>query len=521
MHSPEYQQSVKLTAHILGRVRRKGVKLWSENGQLHYKAPRGALTEEDIEILRQSSGQIVALLERSPSVRSTPPPRGSFERPDLIPLTGPQLAHWNMNRLSERPAIRQIASAVQLSGLLRLDDLRNSLAEVVCRHEALRTRIVIRDGTPLQQLYEAGPTELEFEDLTGVPRAQREAEVQRWIEKTVMQPTDLATGPLWVARLLKLQQDEHVLVLAMEHLICDAYSMGVVLQELFAGYIQLVRGHELSLPRIDVQFPDYAVWQQQMRQSWLKEHGEYWRQRLTECQRVRFPEDRDASIEDQRGWGTIPLHIDNSLREQLREVSRARRTTVAIAVFTAYAALALRWSEVSDAVLQYETDGRASHTLESTIGYLASTLFLRIQLMDADSFADLINRVTVEYRSAQEHADLGYFAAQVPRPGFACNAAFNWIPQKTRTPPQDPQRRGDALTYAPVLFTHPMLKVDDRDNEPVLMLYDRDSCIDGAVHFPTSRFSFERMQRFAANFRRFLGVLASQSDVRIQDIVLN
>jgi len=426
-----------------------------------------------------------------------------------------------MNRLSERPAIRQVASATRITGPLRIDELRNSLAEVVRRHEALRVRIVVRDGTPLQQVGEAGLVGLDFQDLTGTPRVRLETEVQRWIEKTIMQPTDLSTGPLWVARLLKLSQEEHVLVVALEHLISDAYSVGLVVQELFTSYRQLARGDEPSLPRINVQFPDYAAWQTRMRESWLADHGEYWHQRLMNCKRVRFPEDRDMSTEHQGGWGAIALCIDPVLREQLAELSRARRTTVAIAVFTAYAALALRWSGVSDAVLQFETDGRASHTLENSVGYLASTLLLRIEHRVGDSFADLIESVMIEYRNAQEHADLGYLAAQMPRPGYACNAAFNWVPQKSRiTPPESPAH-GDTLTCVPVLFTHPMLKDDDRDNEPVLMLYDRDSGVDGAICFPKNRHSFAQMERFAANFRIFLGVLAGRSDVKIQNIALD
>ena len=123
-----------------------------------------------------------------------------------------------------------------------------------------------------------------------------------------MQPIAIAAGPLVGIRLVRTASDEHVLIVAMEHTVSDASSMGVLLSNLFTGYVQAVQGRPISLPP-PTQFMDLAIKQQRALDSWLATHGAYWERRMSGSRRLRFPADVDPSIINSRGWGKISIHI--------------------------------------------------------------------------------------------------------------------------------------------------------------------------------------------------------------------
>lgn len=519
MNSANSQVSMDRIADVLGSVRKRGVRLWSENGQLHYKAPKGALTQEEIERLRVSRGQIVALLERATGAETAEPKLEPRPRLDRAPLAFSQLSHWNLFQLSERRAIRAVASATRMRGRLSVNALRRSVAEIVHRHDALRTRIVVLDGVPIQEISESGDCEPKVDDLTALSESFREVEVKRIIEEFILEPIDVAVGPLFGVRLLRLRDDEHVLIVAMEHMISDMFSMNILLRELFTAYMQALKGRALSLPAIPVQFADYAVWQRTAQRSWIEKHGAYWNEHLAGCQRLRFPEDRSSPTETHLGWGTVPIRIGRDLKAELREWSRLRQTTLVMSVFTAYVGLVLRWCNASESVFQYQSDGRVSPNIENTVGYFASVLYLRMGLLEDDSFLDLMNQVTEEYCKAYEHADFSYMAAQVPCPEFTRNAYFNWIPQGS-TDLSDLNGSEYTITCSPVRFVHPMLKKLELDHDPGILLHDTDDEVVGYVYFPLNRFSIDTMEKFGRNFLRFIGALLRQPEGRVKDILL-
>lgn len=503
-------------ADVLGSVRKKGVRLWSENGQLHYTASKGALTQEEIAGLRSCKDQIVAILEGATGTRTVEPkvePRPRFDR---APLAFSQVAHWNVYRLNERHAIRQIASATRLRGRLNVTALERSFAEVIQRHDALRTRIVTLEGSPVQEISRSIPCALSVEDLTRTPERLREAEVIRITEQHVLEPINVAAAPLFGARLLRLHDDDHVLVVATEHMISDELSMHILLRDLFTAYRQVTSGHVISLPHVPVQFADYAVWQRNTLKSWIEKHGTYWSERLIR-QRLRFPQDK--SVQSTReGWASVSIHIGADLKMQLRDWCRIRRTTLVMSVFTAYVALVLRWCHAPEAIIQYQSNGRAGPDVENTIGYFASALYLRMGLAEDDSFVDLMKQVTEEYCRAYQHADFAYMAAQVPRPEFTRNPAFNWVPQGLGIELSDLDKSEHAIACSPVPFVHPMLEKLELDHEPVMLFYDADHQVVGDLLFPRNRYSVDTMQRFGRNFLVFIEALLKRPESRVKDV---
>ena len=512
--------SLASISDVLERIRNKGVRLWSENGRLRYKAPEGALTTDDLERLRGAKDQLIALLEQSQNDERVTERSNPLYPPFSAPLTFTQLAHWRLFHLGQRTSSRQIAIALRLRGRLNVDALKSSLFETIRRHDALRTRIATYSGVPIQSVSDTIEWTLEVESLKQLQESDREAEIQRRIESFISEPIDLALGALFGTKLLQLGGDEHVLIVVIDHLISDAHSMGILIRELMAAYVQIVKGLSCSLPKIAVQFADFAARQGALHKSWIDTHAKSFNARLAGCSRVRFPEARDFEPQFTSGWETVPVRIGKDLKDEMRNWCRLRKTTLVMSVLSVYAALVLRWCGVSECVIQCQTDGRFSRETENTIGYFASVLYLRVTLLEEDSFLDILNRVTSEYCTAHAQADYSYTATQVPPREFTHNPSFNWVPEASPIELSELRGSPDELEVLPISFPNPGLKDLEWDNEPGLLLFDRANEIVGGMRFPLNRNSRLSMQRFCGNLLGFIRSMIRRPERRVHDIML-
>jgi hypothetical protein len=359
---------------------------------------------------------------------------------------------------------------------------------------------------------------LTVEDLTAMPDSLRETELGRRIHKCMVEPIDVAVYPLFRCGLIRVHDDDHVLIFAMEHMITDGVSLGVLQQELLTVYWDTVRGRRLSLPPVPVQLSDYAVWQSIMIDSWREVHGAYWREHVAGCLRVRFPSDLGERDAGRTCWGTVPVRIPARLRSELGEWCRRERTTLVMGAFTAYAALVLRWCDVSEAVILFQTDGRTSQSTSRSIGYFASVLYLKMTLAESDTFLDLMRRVKEEYYRAREHADSAYMEAQEPRPDFTRNSCFNWLPQGPAAVHLDGLE--EIMSVSRVPLWREVLENFQRDTEPEMGLVETDEEIRGNVVFPLDRFSVAKMERFARNFLLFIEVMLRRPEERVKNVIL-
>jgi hypothetical protein len=295
-----------------------------------------------------------------------------------------------------------------------------------------------------------------------------------------------------------------VLIVVTEHLISDEVSLNLFLQELLRAYVQAATGRAFSLPEIMLPFHRYAAEQRSAEQAWLEKHGAYWNERVARDKRLRFPEHGGPSNPARIGWGAIPVRISKDLKARWLAWREQRQTTLVRSALTAYAALVLRWCNATEGVIQCATHGRSSPERAHAIGYFAAVLYPHITLREEDSFMDLMSRVAVEYREAQEHADSFYLDAQPRRPEFTRNTVFNWLPREPEVDLSDLSDSAYALTQSPVPFAKPLLKRLERDNEPVISLRELGDEIGGGVLFPLNRFNAEAMERFVRNYVMFI-----------------
>jgi hypothetical protein len=514
---------------LLAGIRSKGVRLWSRDGKIHYRAPKGALTSEELNGLRVSRDRIAALLlgAASTELLESIPQRA---RSDRAPLAFSQLSMWNLGRSSDGRVMRQIASANRLFGRLNVGALLESTAETVRRHESLRTRIILCSGVPEQEIVPAGdPPPLEFLDLTVIPEQIRDLEAGRRIEDFILEPVDPSVGPLFAARLLRLREEEHVMVVAMAHIISDEASLEILWRDILTGYMQASRRQPFSLPKIHIQFPAYAAFQRDSEHLWHMKHGAYYEKHFDMHEEIRFPVNGSTVSDPGAGRAMVPISIGKDMKRELISWCKSRRTTLVMSVFTAYVALVLRWGNRKEVVVQYQSDARTTHQVANTIGCFTSALYMRIGLYSTESFLDLLQRVTEEYCLAYEHLDFSYHVAKTPRPELTRTTAFNWVPH--RPVADDSISPGSEMPKIEVGLQEALNKVWRRvsisnfdpefcDLDPLMLLYDTNEGVTGGVYFPLERLSVESMEGFGRNFLAFLRALLKTPELAVADIKL-
>jgi hypothetical protein len=412
------------TRDFLSTLRQRGVKFWVESGQLRYQAPRGTLSPDDLNNLRDLKGSIINLVQSEFAIEVPIQPRMSGCQ---IPLAAYQLHFWKyFNSRSPGMSDRRSYVATRITGPLNVGLLQRCLAEVVSRHESLRTRIVVIDGNPTQQIDTGHETRLELVDLSEVRPPTAAREVMRRGEEFIRVPVDLAVGPLFAAKLFRLP-DEHVLILASSQLLSDGYSNTVLASEIWTLYQQGAQGLPLSLPSLPLQFADYAVWLDRTYSARLKMHEKHWKGRLTGAPEIRLPRD-DGMVETKDPFcATLTIPFGNELSTGLRNLARREGTLLPLVVLTAYIAVMSRWCTCRDLVVVFVSNGRSRPELRSTIGLVTSILFLRINVAKEDSFLTLLKRIESEFSSAYQHQDFDC-VQQLIIPDRVAGVAFNWLP---------------------------------------------------------------------------------------------
>ncbi|MEU6582103.1 amino acid adenylation domain-containing protein [Nocardia sp. NPDC046763] len=361
-------------------------------------------------------GSTVAELARRFDGESAPaaagPALGSLPRPNRVPLSFAQQRMWFLNRFDPNSAVDNMPLAVRLSGALDVDAMRAAAADLVARHEVLRTIYPEVDGEGYQLVLPAGDPralpELPVVDIDA-------AEIPARVAEVVGAGFDVTAAPPLRLRLLRLAPDEHVLVAAIYHIAADGVSIGVLARDLVSAYAERMRGAAPQWAPLPVQYADYAVWQRESLgseddpASALSRQIAYWRDTLADLpDELVLPWDRPRpAVASYRG-GTHAFHIDDEIYAAARHFAETHNTTLFMVVHSALAVLLARLSGTRDIAIGTPVAGRGEAELDDLIGMFVNTLVLRTDIDPAVSFADLVARVRETDVRAFGHADVPF-----------------------------------------------------------------------------------------------------------------
>jgi len=283
-----------------------------------------------------------------------------------------------------------IVRAFRLEGPLDPVALERALAVVGRRHDTLRASFPFVGDRPVQRIAPECAGVLTFVDLRHVPEHRRQAALDASLRTASGQRFDLASGPLWSVRVIRLAGNRHVLHLAMHHIISDDWSVQVLLRELSAT-CALLAGHEAPGPALPVQYADYTTWQRRwLARGRLTEQLDYWQEHLRDAPpRVELPLDRPRQIGGAFRAGMVRLRLAGELTARLRHLSRESETTLFVTLLAAYAVLLSRYGNPEDVVIGTALANRYPVETEALIGFFVNTLALRLRWPRGATFREV------------------------------------------------------------------------------------------------------------------------------------
>ncbi|MDF0731695.1 amino acid adenylation domain-containing protein, partial [Pseudomonas entomophila] len=424
---------------------------------------------------------------------------------------------WVVEQLSGGSGAYGMPLALRLKGELQVPLLREALAEVIRRHEVLRTAYVADDeGDPLAVVAASVSMDLPLLDLSGLGRAEQEAQVAEAVLSNASTPISLLHAPLLRGRVLRLAEREHVVLYAMHHIISDGWSMSLLVNELVELYGQLQAGQPARLEPLPLQYSDYARWQLALEHSGvLAGQADYWRQALAgNTGLLALPTDQPRPASASNAGADLQLQLDGELVHGLKALAGQAGTTLYSVLLAAFQVLLHRVSHSDDLLVGADVAGRQRPELERLIGFFVNILPLRSRYHAQQTFGDYLAATRDTALGAFEHQDLP-FDMIVEASGVARQRGVNPLVQVLFVMNNLPVRDAslDALKVEVLPATTGYSKFD------MALFLDQDGeGLRGTWQYASELFGAERIRALATDWTRILEQILREPDIRLGDL---
>ena len=378
--------------------------------------PTGIVQESLADLTPQQQALLTLRLRKKAAGRTAKSPNSlglkRVSRDTQLRASFAQERQWFLDQLEPGTSLYNMGSTVRLKGPLNLKVLEQCLNTVISRHESLRTCFDIVDGYPVQVIKEYQPASLKVTDLSGLPEGERELEARRLAGMEDGKGFDLVHGPLMRVGVLRISDEDHVLVLIMHHIISDAWSMKVFINEMVTLYTASLAGKESPLAELSIQYADFAAWQRQgLQGEAVKAHLSYWKQQLTGAPGLlSLPTDRPRSnTQTLLSPGALQYFKPSvKLSGQLYALGRSEAVTPFILLLAAFSTLLCRYSGQQDVIVGCNIANRNRSETEGLIGFFVNMLPLRSNFSGDPSFREILRRVREVALGAYTHQDLPF-----------------------------------------------------------------------------------------------------------------
>jgi acyl-CoA synthetase (AMP-forming)/AMP-acid ligase II len=415
-----------------------------------------------------------------------------------------------------------ILYALRVTSALDAMLLQRSLDEIVRRHEILRTTIGVAGGRKMQVVASRLSVPLAVDDLRKLPTSKREAAAHRLIQAELLHSFDLARGPLVRARVIRLAEDEHLLLITMHQMIADGGSLGVMADELAALYEAFAAGKASLLPPLPIQYADFAAWQC----AWQSHPDvaaqlDYWREQL----RGPLPVLKLGAARPRRAASGLTAQRDvalpASLTETVKQFSRREGGTLFMALVAAFKTLLHRYAGEDDLRLATNVANRNRAGTEGLIGPLANTVILRTDLGGDPTAREVMRRVRATTLKAYAHQDLPFevVAETLARERRLDPAQLAQVMILLHNAALRPQTSaGRALAFEEAEPGMPMPLVTTTTYDVILVLRETAQGLVGSCIYKPHLFGSKWIDRLLADFQKILEQMASEPERRISTI---
>lgn len=443
--------------------------------------------------------------------RHTPPIQAvSRDRP--LPLSFHQERLWSLEQLHPGSSVHNVLHKFQLSGALNLSALKQSVQDIVRRHESLRTTFVRLDGQVVQAIAPDVDVPLPFIDLQHLPAEQHELAVHNLALADAEQPFDLTQLPLWRFRLVRLSETEHVLIRTIHHIIFDGMSHSVFLRELGMLYKAFAAGDPSPLCELPIQYADFAHAQRE----WLKGNNlsrrlDFWQQHLSgDLPTLELPTDYPRSALTTYRGASQSFELSNTLTAELKTLSYQSGVSLFVTVFTAFNVLLHCYTKQVDLLMCSPVAGRHWAETKGLIGYFNNLVMMRSDLSGDPTFRDLLQRISQVSLDAYEHQDTPLQkVAELPSVARVPLTRAMFVLQNV----PNPSLQIEGLTIESRFVNRAIADFDIS-----LSMEEQAGQLTGAMQYKTDLFKAERIAHLIEQFQTLLTQLVANPDLRLSEL---
>lgn len=338
------------------------------------------------------------------------PPLVPIPRNNAIPLSFAQQRLWFLDQFEPGSALYNIALPLRVSFAMDASLTATALNNLIARHESLRTTFDVEDGQPIQIIAPFLKISIPVHDLRNLSESARSAEAERLTALEAQMPFDLKRGPILRARLVRLGDANHLLLLTVHHIAADGWSIDILFRELFAFYEAAQTGKPAALPSLGVQYADFASWQRRwLSGTVLQRQVSYWARQLEGAPPLlELPTDRPRPAVQTFSGKLHVFVMPPSLLQAVKAISEREQVTLFTTLLAAFYVLLYRYTGREDLVVGTPIANRVRPELEGLIGFFANTLVLRTKTSASIGFRELMGRVRDVAVGAYAHQDIPF-----------------------------------------------------------------------------------------------------------------
>ncbi|HEX7980365.1 MAG TPA: condensation domain-containing protein, partial [Gemmatimonadaceae bacterium] len=325
-----------------------------------------------------------------------------------VPMSFAQELLWMLDRASPGLTAYHLPTARRLRGRLDLAALERALSLLVERHESLRTRFTEVDGEPRLIIDPPGAVSASVVDLSALPVEERESEAERIARDRARMPFDLGREHLFRVSLIRLADEDHILLIDSHHIVLDGWSMGVLFRELAEAYAAQREGRTPALATQAIDFGDFALWQRErLSGDHLARLLEFWRGQLGEAtEPLALPTDRPRSATPAFTGARRSLQLDAADSARIRSLAQRHDATLYMALLAGYGCVLHRYTGRDNVLIGSGSAGRTLPETEALVGYLNNTIVQRADCSGDPTFAELLGRVRESALAAYDHQEV-------------------------------------------------------------------------------------------------------------------
>lgn len=510
---------MRTVASLILELQRLDVKLWIEDEQLRFNAPKGVLTPALLGEMKAQKAGLIELLQQAQeaSIRiQTDIPR--ISRDGQLSLSFAQQRLWFLEQLEGASAAYRSVHALEMNGRLDSVALSKSLSEIFTRHEVFRTLFPDQNGEPTLYITNAAVPVLQTADLSGMTDADQQAKIEQKMCDCRQWPFDLANGPLCHIELLQLAAEKHFLLFAAHHIIFDGWSIGRFVEELMLLYKAYSTGQPSPLSPLAIQYADFAAWQRrELSGENLAAKVDYWQRQLADApQLIELSTDLPRPVVQTFEGESHQFILNEGLTAQLNRLSQSHNASLFMTLLTGLTLMLMRYSRQDDIVIGTPTANRSHPDLESLIGFFVNTLALRIDLAGDPTFSALLARVKKTALDAYRNQDLPFEklveTLRLPR-NLSYSPLFQVMFVLQNAPVQRLNLPGLEITHVDVGYTPAKFEL-------LVAMFEDGGVLRGTVEYNTHLFDEETIVRMMGHLERLLRAIVADAEQPISNYSL-